>query len=143
MPRIAAEKTHGKPCRVCGGTLRYARDGKCVPCRAKHVAKHLTPIKRREYKARYKGRYIQKTNTQKLLNMSHETFERLRAQQKGRCAICKTQPVRRLHIDHCHNSKRFRGLLCGRCNTGLGQFLDNPDILRAAVEYLENNAWDL
>lgn len=61
--------------------------------------------------------------------------------QDNRCAICKTgAPGGRgnWHVDHCHNSTRVRGLLCAKCNTGLGQFDDDPVRLRAAADYLEN-----
>jgi hypothetical protein len=39
-------------------------------------------------------------------------------------------------VDHCHESKKVRGILCGACNTGLGSFKDNPFFLESAVEYL-------
>lgn len=56
--------------------------------------------------------------------------------QKGRCRICKKKEDR-LCVDHCHASNKVRGLLCYRCNTGLGQFKDSPGLLRQAAEYLE------
>lgn len=64
-----------------------------------------------------------------------EMFEK----QKGLCGICG-QAMKRPVLDHCHNSMEVRGLLCGSCNIGLGQFKDNPFFLKAALNYLENNA---
>lgn len=61
-------------------------------------------------------------------------------EQGGVCRICKNPPTTsRLYLDHCHSGGIFRGLLCRECNSGLGQFRDNPEILRAAAEYLERH----
>lgn len=64
--------------------------------------------------------------------------------QNNRCAICKKKEtvklfgkVKALHVDHCHRTNGFRGLLCSECNMGLGKFKDNPDLLRIAAAYLE------
>jgi hypothetical protein len=59
----------------------------------------------------------------------------------GRCDICNEKELAkngRLHIDHCHKTGTFRGLLCAKCNTGLGLFRDNPDLLIAAINYLNS-----
>ena len=61
-------------------------------------------------------------------------------QQGGRCAICGKSSTRQLHADHCHTTKVVRGLLCGSCNTALGLFGDSPEVLRAAVRYLNRNS---
>lgn len=52
------------------------------------------------------------------------------------CAICKS--TKRLHIDHCHNTNKFRALLCSKCNTGLGMFDENIDKLFKAILYLNH-----
>ena len=58
--------------------------------------------------------------------------------QGGVCAICqKPFPKKRLPtVDHCHQKKTVRGVLCVRCNTGLGMFGDDPDILHRAIAYI-------
>lgn len=62
--------------------------------------------------------------------------------QDGCCAICgepePDQPDRfqRMHVDHDHETGVVRGLLCSRCNQGLGYFQDDPDRLEAAAQYL-------
>ncbi len=58
--------------------------------------------------------------------------------QEGRCALCGTwTPYRKIHTDHDHVTNKVRGLLCARCNLGLGHFGDNIEGLRQALEYLE------
>lgn len=64
-------------------------------------------------------------------------FRDLLARQGGRCGICR-EPLteQSSRIDHDHETGRVRGLLCHRCNLGLGQFGDGPAMLRRALEYL-------
>lgn len=57
--------------------------------------------------------------------------------QQGRCAVCRQEPDGRLFVDHDHRTGQNRGLLCHNCNLGLGHFKDDPDVLRAALDYLE------
>jgi hypothetical protein len=54
--------------------------------------------------------------------------------QGGVCAICEAAPA--VHVDHDHATGAVRALLCFNCNGGLGQFKDDPDVLRAAAEYV-------
>ena len=44
---------------------------------------------------------------------------------------------RRLCVDHCHTTGNVRGLLCDTCNTALGKFRDNIDLLNEAIKYLK------
>lgn len=70
--------------------------------------------------------------------MSGEAFSLLWDQQMGRCAICSTPfDEDRPHVDHDHESGKVRGLLCSLCNPGLGFFKDDPELLEAAVRYLD------
>jgi hypothetical protein len=64
-----------------------------------------------------------------------EDFNRLLEQQNYVCAICQRPFDRRPHVDHCHLTNWVRGLLCYRCNPGLGHFHDNPIFLFRAALY--------
>ena len=78
--------------------------------------------------------------------ISPDEYNIMLTAQEGMCAICR-QPersvfkgvVRRLAVDHSHTTGKVRGLLCLRCNTGLGRFLDNPVLLRDAADYLSTH----
>ena len=60
--------------------------------------------------------------------------------QQGVCAICKSPPTTEkrggLHVDHDHATGQVRGLLCEKCNQGLGNFRDHPGFLEQAIAYL-------
>ena len=83
--------------------------------------------------------------------VSQADFEALLQRQGGQCAICKVdQPGGQgtWHVDHDHGhcsgarscGSCVRGLLCTRCNTGIGLLMDDPSILRAGAQYLEEYA---
>jgi hypothetical protein len=80
-------------------------------------------------------------NLERLYGITPEQYDEQLAKQNGRCAICTSDNPghtisNRFHVDHDHKTGKFRGLLCGHCNRGLGAFKDKPHVLRAAIEYL-------
>ena len=84
----------------------------------------------REQKRRYaiKHRY----------GITFEEHEQLLKGQNGVCAICgDIRGKRGLGVDHDHDTKQIRGLLCSKCNIGLGFFADNPEWLYKAANYCE------
>lgn len=68
--------------------------------------------------------------------------------QNNKCAICKRELNKSitdcnnksldLCVDHCHNSKQVRGLLCRDCNLALGMFKDSIEFLKNAINYITN-----
>jgi len=65
-----------------------------------------------------------------------EQFDEILYRQANACALCVRPFGRRRapHVDHNHDTKRVRGLLCSECNTGLGKLGDSlGSILRAAA----------
>lgn len=54
------------------------------------------------------------------------------------CGICgrKESQSNRLVLDHCHTTGKIRGVLCDNCNKGLGLFMDNPLLLKNAINWL-------
>lgn len=64
-----------------------------------------------------------------------ELWQDLHNQQSGKCAICPRKTL--LHVDHCHKSLEVRGLLCNKCNRGLGMMNDDINLLNGAIKYLQ------
>ena len=55
------------------------------------------------------------------------------------CDICKKSiPLRdfHTHIDHCHTTGKFRGVLCSDCNISLGNMKENTEALKSMIEYI-------
>lgn len=79
----------------------------------------------------------------KKFGITQEEYEDLLIEQDYACAICR-QPetavrqgrLKQLAVDHDHDTGKIRGLLCQRCNVGLGQFQDDPELLEAAFSYM-------
>jgi hypothetical protein len=69
--------------------------------------------------------------------ISLEDYQRMAGEQGGLCAICK-QPER-LVVDHDHRTGKVRGLLCAKCNSGIGMLGDSGDVARNAADYLDAN----
>lgn len=69
--------------------------------------------------------------------------------QKNKCLICDkeevvfsnyTKTIKRLSVDHCHTTKKVRGLLCSKCNCVIGYANESIDILRKAIDYLKGHS---
>lgn len=80
-------------------------------------------------------RFVKKT-----YDITYDQYEDLLEKQDFKCAICESKVgnsrTSRLFVDHCHEKLHVRGLLCGSCNHGLGQFKDSPKLLKKAISYL-------
>jgi hypothetical protein len=76
------------------------------------------------------------SHLKRTFGLTAEDLAALIESQGGTCAICDAPPQ---HIDHDHTTGKVRGVLCGPCNMGLGQFQDEPAKLRAAAIYLDRH----
>jgi hypothetical protein len=119
------------------GGDRYGRKWHCQACNVKAVRawRELPGNRVRLDRGRRNSRL------RRDYGINIDRFEQMVEDQEGRCAICGNPPTAKgLHVDHHHDSGIVRALLCGPCNMGLGQFRDDPAILRAAADYLERHA---
>jgi hypothetical protein len=93
-----------------------------------------------EYRHRFLGRDKSKRRDQNLrrnYGISLAEFEAILAHQDHACAICRERFTNTPHVDHDHDTRVVRGLLCSHCNHGLGCFGDDIEIMESAIDYLE------
>jgi len=58
--------------------------------------------------------------------------------QHSKCPICGNSiDFSNGHVDHCHNTQEVRGVLCPKCNKGIGYLDDNVNNLKQAIKYLD------
>ena len=94
-----------------------------------------SPDQRQKYNKR-----IREWNRKKLSGFTPEDFESKLKEQEYKCAICGTEDpgATNWHADHDHTTGQKRGILCHKCNTGLGLLKDDINVLCSAIEYLNH-----
>ncbi len=128
-----AECTRGHP-MVLYRKVHPNGDTYCSKCKLIRTA-----IAVKRYPERY--RVYQRTSfLRRHYGIEPVEYGLLLAAQHYKCAICKSSNWGgrgNPHVDHNHMTGKVRGLLCHRCNTGLGLFCDNSTVLRHAIIYLK------
>lgn len=78
--------------------------------------------------------------------LNYESYLQMLQSQNNSCAICNTSLIAFgsidqtdiiANVDHCHVTGKVRGLLCRKCNTALGLFNDNENVIEKAALYLK------
>ena len=151
-------------CKICNSnkpetdfykkTGKYRKEYACKKC--VNVRRRAFYLQNREYKIKKAKEYRIKNRETVLHNkrkqnfgITTEQFKNMLLKQNGTCAICKkteTSTINRgenatktnsLSVDHSHKTGAIRGLLCGRCNRGIGYFKDDIKLLYSAAKYLK------
>lgn len=138
----------GKSCPGGHTVERYTKSYECRECRK--LADHSE--RRKEYSKTWRkehpnrGKETRKQDRMRLeYGLSEDQYSQLLQKQNNQCAICKNpfketgKHNEKAHIDHCHSTKKVRGLLCGYCNIGLGMLRDSLPIVHSAAKYLEES----
>jgi hypothetical protein len=120
------------------GAGRYRH--RCKPCynTAQARWREDNPDKIRESWRKAHGKYYstdkRRNKTLRAYGLNENTYNDLFDEQAGRCKICDGELP--LVVDHDHKTNIIRGLLCNKCNVGLGCFDDDLERLASAIKYL-------
>lgn len=116
------------------------RHYRCKECHGFYIKSWVSgnPEKRKKITQRYGIRHEMRF---KRYGITMADYDDMLASQHYSCAICHlVAKGRELHIDHCHNSGKIRGLLCDQCNTGIGKLRHSPENALRAARYLRATA---
>lgn len=126
-----------KSCRTISLRIWYLKNSDSIRARTKKYY-HDNKDKRRSNNKNYtlKTRF----------SITLDQYNDMLIKQNNVCAICKKPEtqidprlnrIKALAVDHCHNTKKVRGLLCNQCNTGIGMLKEDKKIFLSAMEYLK------
>jgi len=156
---------HSKICTKCGveksSTEFYLHGGsRCKEClrvqarmnKRKTYDREKNRVAKNKYRRAYPEKEKVRRKKQHLMHQKRDRnyhlkrkygigineYDALFKTQNGLCSICNNPPGSKiLYVDHNHSTKQVRRLICRDCNLGLGNFKDNPNLLRAGADYLE------
>lgn len=143
-------RTYMKKCTRCdkGYDKTYSKEYRCIPC-----VNELRRQKYRENPEKYKARVtkyrtenpekIRDTKLKQAYGVGTEYFVAKLTEQNGVCAGCgQNRKVKwkgkevQMALDHNHETLEPRGVLCIKCNRGLGLLEENPATMTNLIEYL-------
>ena len=139
---------------VNSAAYRAANPGYMVAYRAEN--KEKSALRQRAYRAVNRAKYAalraayRAANPEKIAvarraahqlrkyGLTVEQYDAMLTKQNGTCDICNLVCLtgKRLAVDHCHDTKVVRGLLCANCNMGNGSLKESPKNLAASLVYL-------
>ena len=109
----------------------------------KNKDKHAVRNKQWKQKNKERVRFLSRRQVLKGYGLTSDQYDILLESQNGVCAVCKKEEIRiingkvtRLAVHHDHETGRVQGLLCAKCNTGLGFFNDNPQLVNDAAIFI-------
>lgn len=125
-----------------GTDSKYTSGCRCGACKAAHLAyyrkwsagkeAHIN-VYRKQWR-RDNPNSVKNTKLKIRFGITLADYTDLLQKQNGLCAICKTPPKEKcLAVDHNHTTGKVRALLCTSCNTKLGWYENNKDIVDAYI----------
>jgi hypothetical protein len=123
-------------CKECQYSLRKKRYWSTPEDKRKKLA-------REKMKKLVESGWTREYRMRTRFGISIEEYEKMLSEQNGGCAICgsfiNNNLRKNLAVDHCHNTGKVRGLLCHKCNSGIGFFDDDINLLENAISYLKDS----
>jgi hypothetical protein len=116
-------------CGECGGFRT-----RCKKCKSKSAKeKYATSL---DVRLGNRDRHLRRTYGITLLE-----YDAMLARQSGKCAACFDALVagKTTHVDHCHETKKVRGILCHKCNVTLGNSGEDSLRLRSIANYIDRH----
>lgn len=86
---------------------------------------------------------VRQANLKKAYGLDLLTYKKILGKQNNACGICgvkNNSNLKSLFVDHCHATGKIRGILCQKCNTGLGFLGDNIQSIKNVLTYLERGS---
>lgn len=117
----------------------------CKACRLSPESRARRAAQTREWRLNNREKALasyRKQDLKRHFDMTPEQYDALLAEQDGKCAICRCDQCatgRRFAVDHNHETGAVRGLLCTNCNQGIGHFQEDPEVLHAAIAYVQRS----
>lgn len=98
----------------------------------------------REYNRTHKSnnKLRARRTTLRKYGITLEQYQEILDQQNGKCAICnklESDSNQAFCVDHDHKTNKIRGLLCSKCNRGIGYLNDDITSLQNAINYLQKD----
>lgn len=140
------------PCKSCSNSIQVGGQGHLIKenqklCSFCHQYKDFEKFgtngngklksRCKDCQGKYNTQYHKEIFRFDRYGITKEIFKQMLNNQNNKCAICEISVNERSsHIDHCHSTGKVRGILCEKCNKGLGQFNDNVNYLNNAIKYL-------
>lgn len=134
-----------KICKVClqskrlncfNGTGKKYLKNTCKSCEAEKNKDRLRTLRSTDEYKEYHRDYKLRTR----FGITSEQYDQMFSEQNGLCYLCRKPSKQTLAVDHSHQTKTIRKLLCFHCNTVLGHIKENKNLLRRMIEYLETYA---
>ncbi len=127
---------------ACTGNKTYTPEN---PCKHGHFQRFISSNNCVECDKIARGR---RKETQRERRLKKEygidlaRVDAMLSEQSNRCAICLDEfdTFKNVHVDHCHNTQKVRGILCSKCNQAIGLLRDDREIMLRAIAYIDFHA---